>query len=125
MTVSLTLSKEPAHGKGLCLLSPRHTRSEKSTLVQMMAKPKLYIARLAAFLLAIIIVTHIALARRFYLFRSDTGKQWAALAAWLELRERFSYEPPTPTASRPITETVRSASFRVAPASDLESTGAR
>jgi hypothetical protein len=90
-----------------------------------MAKPKLYLVRLVAFLLAMLVMTHIALVQRFYLSRSDTGKQWAALAAWFELRGWFLREPQIPAAPRPIAETARSAPFRVAQAGDLESTGAR
>jgi hypothetical protein len=58
----------------------------------MMATTKRYLERVIAFLLSIVVMAHLTLVQRFYLSSSDTGQQWAALAAWFELRVWFLRE---------------------------------
>jgi hypothetical protein len=90
-----------------------------------MATTKRYLGRVITFLLSIVVTAHLTLVQRFYPSSSDTGQQWAALAAWFELRAWLVRETQTPRASWPRTESEQLASFRVARAGDLRSTGVR
>jgi hypothetical protein len=59
----------------------------------MMAATKRYLGRVIAFFLSIVVMAQLTLVQRFYLYSSDSGQQWAALAAWFELRAWFLREP--------------------------------
>ena len=92
----------------------------------MMTNSRRYLAKAIGFLLSIMVIAHVTVAQGFYLSRSHSGKPWAALTAWLELRAWFSHEPQAPkhevqvpAVISSITENKKNASFRIAQADGL------
>jgi hypothetical protein len=75
--------------------SPRETLSK-----HMRPATRRYLANAIGCLLSIVIIVHLTLAQRFYLSRSDTGKPWAVLTAWLGLLAWFMRVEQMPKASR-------------------------
>jgi hypothetical protein len=83
-----------------------------------MAATKCYLNKAIAFFLSIVIIVHLTLVQRFYLSRSNSGKEWRVLTIWFGLSDWLLHERHTPKSfrQRKISDQgASSGAFRVSP----------